>query len=135
MSPAQASPWALLAEARQLVDSATAASVWVWARAAALLVRQALEAAVRTKLERYVSSIDDAPFRAQLLCLQGVMADSDIARAANYLWAALSQATHHYAYELAPTADELRQWLDGVERIVRSLEQRPALANTGSAAL
>lgn len=114
----------LLAEVRRLVDVVTPESNGVWARSAALLARQAFEAAVRAKLESYADAIEDAPFRAQLLCLQGVMADSDLAREAHYLWAALSCATHHCGYELAPTSGELLEWLAAVERIVTLLERR-----------
>ncbi len=96
----------------------------VWARSAALLARQALEAAVRAKLDPYATGLDDAPFRAQLLCLQGTVADNDVAREANYLWSALSGATHHCGYELAPSAPDLRSWLAGVERVIAALEHR-----------
>lgn len=127
------SPSTLLVEARRLVDSASPESEGIWARAAALLTRQALEAAVHAKLETYSEGLERAPFQAQFLCLQGVIADSDVAREANYLWAALSSATHHRGYEIAPAAADLREWIAGVERIVGILERRPVLASTGSA--
>jgi hypothetical protein len=121
----------LLTEVHRLIDSVPARSEGVWARAAALLTRQALEAAVRAKLDAYSEGLDDAPFRAQLLCLQGVISDSDVARDANYLWAALSSATHHSGYELAPTVADLGAWVAGVERVVAILERRPGLASNG----
>jgi hypothetical protein len=111
----------LLIEARRLVDSVPAGSEGVWARSAALLARQALEAAVRAKLAPYSNALEEAPFRAQLLCLQGVTADNDVGRDANFLWAALSSATHHCGYELPPSATDLHQWLAGVERVIGSL--------------
>lgn len=118
------SPTRLMAEVRRLLDSNAPRSAGVWCRSAALLTRQALEAAVRTKLEAYAGALDEAPFRAQLLCLQGVVADNDIARRAHYLWSALSAATHHCGYELAPTVAELREWVIGVEEVVEGLERR-----------
>jgi hypothetical protein len=125
-------PATLLAEVHRLIDTVPPRSEGVWARSAALLTRQALESAVRTRLSTYAEGIDDAPFRAQLLCLQGVIADSDVARRANYLWAALSSATHHSGYELAPSAADLREWLAGVEQVVAVLERRTDAASTGT---
>jgi hypothetical protein len=124
VSGAAPSPATLLAEVHQLIDSAMPESQGVWARSAALLTRQALEEAVRAKLDAYATSLDDAPFRAQLLCLQGTIADNDVAREANYFWSALSSATHHCGYELPPSATDLRGWLAGVERVVAALERR-----------
>jgi hypothetical protein len=122
-------PLVLLAEVHRLIDSVPPHSEGVWARSAALLTRQALEGAVRAKLDGYSDGLDSAPFRAQLLCLQGVTNDSNVARNANYLWAALSRATHHSGYELSPTVADLREWLAGVERVVAVLERRPSLAS------
>ena len=124
MNEPAASPAFLIAEVHRLIDTVTTPSQGVWARSAALLARQALEAAVRVKLDAYSTGLDNAPFRAQLLCLQGVIGDSDVAREANYLWSALSSATHHSGYELAPTAADLREWVAGVERVVGVLERR-----------
>lgn len=127
-------PATLLAEVHRLIDSVPPRSEGVWARSAALLTRQALEAAVRAKLDSYSEGLDDASFRAQMLCLQGVINDSDVARDANYLWAALSSATHHSGYELAPTVADLREWLVGVERVVEVLGRRVGVAGTGTGA-
>jgi hypothetical protein len=133
MNPRDAgAPSTLLAEARRLIDSVPAGSEGVWARSAALLARQALEAAIRAKLAPYSARLDDAPFRAQLLCLQGVIGDSDVARQANYLWSALSSATHHCGYELAPTAAELGEWIAGVKQVMAILEQRSRFEDTGT---
>lgn len=117
-------PTSLIAAVQRLIDSVTPETQGIWARSAALLARQALEAAVRVKLDAYAQALDGASFRAQLLCLQGVVGDNDVARDASYLWSALSSATHHRGYELAPTAAELREWLAGVERLVSVLESR-----------
>lgn len=38
---------------------------------------------------------------------------------------ALSDACHHHAYELAPTAAELGRRLDAVDRLVKKLESTP----------
>jgi len=125
-------PAVLLSEVRRLIDAVPPQSEGVWARSAALLTRQALEGAVRAKLSDYSDGLDDASFRAQLLCLQGVISDTDVAREAHYLWAALSSATHHWGYELAPTVSDLRQWLEGAEQVVAVLERKTGAVAAGT---
>jgi hypothetical protein len=35
-----------------------------------------------------------------------------------YVYAALSEACHYHAYELAPTAAELTRWITAVDRLL-----------------
>ena len=41
-----------------------------------------------------------------------------LARQIAYVWAALSEACHYHAYELAPTAAELAGWFQSVEELL-----------------
>ena len=108
---------ALLASPIELVDMADGvlhdhASNWggSWARAVALLTRQALEGALDQLWT--VRGVDLSPVsaHAQLICLRAYLDDDTLAAEVRYAWAALSRACHHHPYELAPTAEELTRW-------------------------
>jgi hypothetical protein len=90
----------------------------LWPRASALLARQALENA----LDRYWSArslaLQACSTHAQLICLAEYLEDEELAARVRLAWAALSDACHHHAYELAPTAAELEGLLDVVEAFV-----------------
>lgn len=92
-------------------DSATRG---VWPRAAALLGRQAIEAAI-VGLE---PGLAEATGRDRLLCLPEILGDPELAGRAAWAWTALSRATHHHAYELSPTADELEVLFEVVEDLL-----------------
>lgn len=47
--------------------------------------------------------------------------DERVGRDYGELWATLSRAAHHHAYELAPTSAELRGWLDDATDVVTRL--------------
>jgi hypothetical protein len=47
----------------------------------------------------------------EVLCLEGVLTDTARARELAYTWYRLSEALHHHAYELPPTAEELDAWI------------------------
>ena len=49
--------------------------------------------------------------------------DARVAREAGYVWAALSDACHYHAYELAPTAGELTGWIDAVAGLTQCMNQ------------
>jgi hypothetical protein len=80
-----------------------------WPRTCALLIRLALEAALDNYWRRVAPSAADCSMRAQLLLLPQ-FADSGIVLLAREWWLGLSRTAHHHAYELAPTAGELRNW-------------------------
>lgn len=115
------SPRELLAAARRLVDEPEPSTRGLWARAAALLARQALESQTQITLAKQAADLRKANWRAQLLCLQGVT-DEHIARRAYQTWAALSAATHHHGYELPPSAASLRGWMHTVEELLDILD-------------
>jgi len=111
----------LLAAARSLAAGEVHGLGGARQRAAALLARQALEAAVAATLERRAPGWGRVNVRAQLLCLP-TYASTGPALEARYLWGALSRACHHHPYELAPTAAELAGWIAGVERVTAAIE-------------
>lgn len=106
----------LLAGARQLLSRQDAATAGLWPRASALLARQALEQAVDRYWAEKGIALDRCSARAKLICLGERHEDRDLAALVGHAWQALSRACHHHPYELAPTASELLQWLDVVER-------------------
>ncbi len=113
----------LLAMARVVLDSRPI--VGAWTRAAALLARQALEEALGDLWRRLAPGVEEAPFRAQLICLRGSVDERELAARAEYLWWALSRACHHHPYELDPTADEVAGWTDEVATVVARLRDVP----------
>jgi hypothetical protein len=66
--------------------------------------------------------LERASARAQLACLPDYLGDSGLAVEIVFTWSALSNACHHHAYELAPTAAELERRIDAVDRLVAKLE-------------
>jgi exodeoxyribonuclease V gamma subunit len=115
-------PQALLAEARSLPDELGAAGV----RAAALLVRQALEGAVeRAVHQAFGGECDPAPFTVKLLCFQRVQ--PGLGEKAAATWAGLSRACHLHGYELAPSRAAVHAWLEEVERLVRVVHAKARL--------
>ena len=116
-SPAS-DPSELLALARGLLSRTDPETAGLWPRASALLARQALEAA----LDRYWISrgvaLDSCSTLPQLICLARYLDDADLAGRVRHAWNALSDACHHHAYELAPTAEELAALLATVEAFV-----------------
>jgi hypothetical protein len=116
---------ALLAAGRGLVEAPRAETAGLWPRAAALLGRQALEATLEDHWATRAPGLERASMRAQLACLPDYLADRRLAADVAFTWAALSEACHHHAYELGPTAPELAGWLDSVERLVVAVEGAP----------
>jgi hypothetical protein len=48
-------------------------------------------------------------------------ANADTVLLARESWLGLSRAAHHHAYELAPTAAELRSWHSAVSQVTAAL--------------
>lgn len=113
-----ATPADLLAMAESLVQRPDAGTAGVWPRAAALLTRQALEAALDDVWTRTAPGVASSSARAQLLCLPEYLGNRALAGEVSVAWAALSRACHHQAYSLPPTAVELGQWIGVVRRLV-----------------
>jgi hypothetical protein len=115
-------PKELLESARDLMQRSGASLDGIWPRAAALLARQALEAAMAELWAGHPQAVglSAATMRSQELCLTAYL-DLATASRVTYLLAALSQACHYHSYELAPTAAELASWLDQAAQLVTQL--------------
>ena len=107
-------------EARLLLQRAQGSYPGVWPRAVALLARQALELAVHEALRRRAPGAERASIRARMLCLPSYVSTAT-AHDAYFLWGTLSRACHQHPYELAPTAQELEDWLSGVEVVTERI--------------
>lgn len=126
-------PQALLAAARATLDRPAALAGSAWARSTALLTRQALEIALAGYWTKRAPGMESCSGAAQLLALPFYL-DDPAARLAHETWAALSHACHHHAYDLAPTAAELRRWLEAAQTIVDVLADRAAGQSVSSTA-
>lgn len=94
-----------------------------WPRMVALLTRQALEKAIDEFWDSHqeTAGVSRCKRRTQLVCLPFYL-DARLALEASYVWAALSDACHYHAYELAPTAGELARWIDVVAGLIESID-------------
>jgi hypothetical protein len=117
-------PHELLAAARGLMQRPDASTAGIWPRAAALLARQAIEAAMAEMWasKRQAAGLSGSSMRSQLLCLTAYLDRGTTSRVA-YLLGALSRACHYHPYELAPTAAELVGWLDETAQIVTRMQE------------
>lgn len=114
----------LLAQADELLqaDAATAGS-W-WPRAVAFSLRAALEAELDLYWRRRGDGVQRASRKAQLIVLRAQdYAGPDVGRRVAAAWYELTRACHHHAYELAPTAAELRSLYVTVEQARNDLRQ------------
>ncbi len=115
------SPSVYLAAADRLLVEVVPGARGTWPRAAAWLMRLALE----TALNRFWTTVSPQVAecrsrRAQLLLLREHVS-ADLARRADYAWAALSRAGHHHSYELALSATELNSLRAEVQAVVTAL--------------
>ena len=118
------SPAALVGHARDVV---TRGSVGAWPRAAALLARQALEAAMDELWAARAPEVATLSARAQLTCLPEYLRDPALAGEVAFTWSVLSDACHAHAYEMGPTAEELEARFAVVERLVARLAKAAAV--------
>jgi len=112
-------PHELLDLARALLGRADPATAGLWPRASALLGLKALEAGVSRLWRERTLDLHGCSMRTQLICLRSYLEDPKLAARAGHAWSALSRASHHHAYELAPTAGELATWLSVVGELVQ----------------
>ncbi|WP_326611129.1 hypothetical protein OG949_17265 [Streptomyces scopuliridis] len=89
------------------------------ARAAAILLRMALEQAL-DDFWLGVTPRMTRKSRSRMLCLEWYVRPS-VARQCYAVWAALSEACHHHRYELPPTPAEARAWHQDVSELLRVL--------------
>ena len=118
-------PADLLAEADRLLTTAVPDTRGRWPKACAWLIRLALEKALDDLWSRVLPSAADCGMRAQLLLLPGY-ADQATAELSRATWIGLARATHHHAYDLAPTAAELRRWHNQVTEVANALNSPTA---------
>jgi hypothetical protein len=115
-------PRAVLDMAGRLLRRAEPATAGLWPRVSALLALQALEASLDRLWERRTLELRGCSMRTQLICLRSYLEDPKLAARTGHAWSALSRASHHHAYELAPTAAELQAWFSVVEELIDSVE-------------
>jgi hypothetical protein len=121
-------PSELLDAARRMLDEPNPSTVSAWARAAALLARQALEAALAEFWGARAPGVENLNMRAQLNCARVYL--PAVATDLSYVWHALSRATHHRPYELDPSREELDTLLARSGAIVQSLRALEAAVST-----
>jgi hypothetical protein len=108
-----ATPDRCLAAADQMLRGAgplgaTALAGGWWPKACACLIRLALEGGIDAFWQQVSPPVATcASGRTKQLMLRRY--DRTMARRISFTWAALSSATHHHCYEMAPTAGELRR--------------------------
>ena len=126
MTPTTAASY--FAAAQDLLDKQAPGSHGVWPRATAWLLRLSLEASLRDFWTLRLPEASDCNMRAQLLVLPRY-SSPEIARDVGQTWSGLSRAGHHHAYELAPSAAELKAWSESVEQSANALgcHIRPAV--------
>jgi hypothetical protein len=89
-------------------------------QAIATLTRQALETSIDAYWADIAPGAERATMNVQLLCLP-LYAGAEVAGLAGAAWSALSGVCHVRAYDLSPTADELRRWVNDVDTVIASL--------------
>lgn len=109
-----------LAVADRLLRDPDLIEAGVWPRACTWLIRLALEHAIDDFWAEHRPDVAEINRRAQLIALTRTV-DPVLGRQVTELWHALSRAAHHHAYELAPTAAELRGWHTGAHRLADEL--------------
>lgn len=112
----------LLAASDRLLREVVPGTRGVWPRAVVVALRAALELELDAFWSRVGVDVSAVPMRSKLLLLDAY-ADAGVARQASVLWSSLSRASHHHAYELAPTSSELRTWYGEVLDVRRRLER------------
>ena len=113
----------MIDHARAMLERSTRETVSAWPRAAALLARQYLEAALAGYWDAREPAIARLNMRVQLDCLR-VYAGDPVAADVAWTWHALSRATHHHPYELDPTMEELASLIQETERLANRLGER-----------
>lgn len=94
----------------------------VSARTCTVLIRLAIERALDDFWTRNLPELGKASRRAQILVFSRRV-NADIGRRYHQLWSELSRAAHHHAYELTPTAGELRAWHHEAVAVVAALRR------------
>jgi len=112
-----------LAVADRILREPDLVEAGAWPRACTWLIRLALEHALDDYWAAHRPEVTSASRRAQLLTLTRTV-DADLGLRGTELWHVLSRAAHHHAYELAPTAAELRDWHSATRTLTADLAGR-----------
>lgn len=116
------SPQAILDQAQWFMQQPTRLTRGLWPRAAALLIRQALEAVLARFWQRFSYGTEEASVHVQLISLRFYLHhDPELASEIRWVWHRLSRACHAHPYELAPTLAELQGWIAAVTRLKQEL--------------
>ncbi|HVM09170.1 MAG TPA: hypothetical protein VM345_11945 [Acidimicrobiales bacterium] len=126
IAPTQSLSWA-----EQLLATPEAATP-VGRRAIAVLVRQALESAIRRYWETREPDMVRASGRAKFVALR-MRSDPAVAAEAHQVWAALSDATHHHPYELTPPLESVAHWTARTRALVAAIEAEGSGGAAGAA--
>ncbi len=100
-----------------------------WPRAAAGLIRQAIENSLIVYWASFEPSMIEASMRAQLLAVRVDFPDEELAESVSAAWASLSRACHYHPYELAPTAEELQANAETAQRFAAKVDRLVAQAD------
>jgi hypothetical protein len=111
-----------LDNARAVLDGRTPVPPGQQARLAAFLGRQALEDVVDSICEKEDRSLHHPVTMRSRLTVLEIVHGPEVARAAEVAWIGLSDACHHHAYELAPTAAEVSHLIDIVATLLPQQE-------------
>ncbi|MDX3130929.1 hypothetical protein PV367_14295 [Streptomyces europaeiscabiei] len=112
----------LLSAADQLLNPSehTALSPGVRARAAATLLRLALDETLDSFWRSVSPRMTRTTGRTRMLCLQWYVSPS-VARQWYAVWSGLSAACHYHTYALPPTPAEVRAWHQDVSELLSVL--------------
>jgi hypothetical protein len=113
---------ALVSAARDLMRNDSDATAGLWPRAAALLARQALEAALACLWSLTAPGLERARMRCQILCAGQMLNDAELGGRVGVAWNVLSDGCHHSAYELPPDAADLGGALDTVWALAEAVD-------------
>src|ERR1019366_1082651 len=110
LATAEADAHSLVSAARTLIHIDDPQTAGLWPRAAALLGRQAIEAAMADLWRLSAPGLEDTSAKCQLLCLPHFLGDSELAGRVHATWHGLTCSCHIQVYELTHTAAELEGW-------------------------
>ena len=110
----------LLRLAEELLRRSDPATAGLWPRASSLLALRALESSLERLWDGHALDLRGCTMPTRLICLRSYLGDASLAARTGHAWSALHRACHHHAYELAPTAGELRSWFSVVGELIRT---------------
>ncbi|MGW5571468.1 hypothetical protein ACWEVD_09735 [Nocardia thailandica] len=110
-----------LRTADRLITDASSDVGGMWPRAAAWMLRIAMEQAIRELWRAVSPQMSRVTVRAQLLVLPKYLGE-EAAAEARLLWSELSSTAHHNDFALAPAVQELRRWQEAAHRMAVAVD-------------